>query len=182
MSTKKYHHDTEMLNDYSIYLNSATITPNQEMLYNKLEVKKIQSNEPKLYILQFNSPITKEQKQLVSQYGVEFGDYLPNFAFIIRTSSNVVQQLQWLSFIHRIVRYSAIFKLSKNLQDQSITTEKKVRLVTFAENQNNYTPKAQIIHRGKRSLTAKLKQNELLDYANDENIIMIEEVKEYNYE
>jgi len=168
------------VNDYSIYLGSGTISAHEVVEQSQLQAPKVFSNESRLYILQFSGPITEQQKQMVNQYGVEIGDYIPNFAFIVRTTPNVAQKLQSLSFIHRLIRYRAAMKISRNLNQKATTDETKVRMVTFAENQNSYLSKgSRIIHRGKRSLTAKLKQNELLVYANDENVILIEEVKDY---
>ncbi len=89
------------------------------------------------YVVQYTGPIQSSWKKYLSDLGAVFFDYIPQYAFIIKLDTAKVNDVEQLSCVRWIGKYSADLKLSRDVYD--ITPEKlqeqgdilKVRVVAF---------------------------------------------------
>ncbi len=92
----------------TLYLKTGQIdlretSPPQEMLHES-------SQSPNMYIVQFKDVITNESKQLLTQHGVEIGDYLPDFAYLVRMTDGQASQLSTSNLVYSVSRYQPTWK------------------------------------------------------------------------
>ena len=67
---------------------------------------------PRLYILQFNGPIKDEYKEAIKNLGIEIGDYIPDFAFVVKgTKAQMLKALSY-DFVAHIYEYRAKYRIS----------------------------------------------------------------------
>jgi serine protease AprX len=65
-----------------------------------------------VYIVQFTGPVMPEWKQAVGSAGGELGDYLPDYAFLVRLDEAAKSRLQALPFVRWLGPYQPAYKLA----------------------------------------------------------------------
>lgn len=73
--------------------------------------------ERALYLVQFTSPIRDDFKEALFRLGVEIGDYLPYYSFLVRMTPDQVPQVASLPHVGGVVLYEPGHKLDADLQD-----------------------------------------------------------------
>lgn len=71
------------------------------------------------YIVQFSGPVKKDWKSSLSDIGVVFYDYIPQYAFIIKVNSGLVSTIRNKIFVRYIGKYEPELKISGNAYDLS---------------------------------------------------------------
>ncbi len=77
---------------------------------------------PGYYLLQFTGPVREEWKELCRARGVEFLDYIPDFAFIVRMDGKNRGEVEALSPVRWVGDYQPAYRLPsrlKNLPEKS---------------------------------------------------------------
>lgn len=70
---------------------------------------------PGYYILQFDGPVREEWKEACRRAGVEFLDYIPEFAFIVRMKTLRKEQVGALPNVRWLGAYEPAYRLQKNI-------------------------------------------------------------------
>ena len=91
------------------------------------EVKQ-HGDEQGYYIMQFIGPVKHEWIQEVQLLNVELLDYLPSFAYIIRTRGSVAGQLPGLPYVQWVGPYHSDYKVSPDISDSRDAIAVKVLL------------------------------------------------------
>ena len=79
---------------------------------------------PGYYILQFDGPVREEWKEACRQAGVEFLDYIPDFAFIVRMDASKKKQAGALPNVRWLGDYEPAYRLQKNISAPQKTAKK----------------------------------------------------------
>ncbi|UZN22617.1 S8 family serine peptidase [bacterium 3DAC] len=66
----------------------------------------------RLYILQFTGPVKPEYKQAIKDLGIQIGDYIPDFAFVVKGTKAQMQKALQLSFVSNVYEYRAKYRIS----------------------------------------------------------------------
>ncbi len=74
---------------------------------------------PGYYILQFAGPVREEWKELCEARGVEFLDYVPDFAFIVRMDGKTLEEVTALSSVRWVGDYEPEYRLPARLKELS---------------------------------------------------------------
>ena len=82
------------------------------------------AGEKRLYIVQFNSPITTEIKKAIDESGIKVLDYIPDNAFIVWGTKAEIDSLNIPS-----LEYKGIFQPAFRIQPQLIALSKKNTLI-----------------------------------------------------
>lgn len=69
------------------------------------------------YLLQFSGPVREEWKDACRARGVEFFDYIPDFAFIVRMESAVRPEVEALSPVRWVGNYEPAYRLPESLKN-----------------------------------------------------------------
>ncbi len=67
------------------------------------------------YILQFDGPVREEWKESCRQAGIEFLDYIPDFAFIVRVNASRKKQAVEMPHVRWMGDYEPAYRLQKNI-------------------------------------------------------------------
>ncbi len=67
---------------------------------------------PRLYIVQFTGPVKQEYKDALSQLGIELGDYIPEFAFVVRGTKAQMEKVLSYDFVANVYEYRAKYRIS----------------------------------------------------------------------
>ncbi|TVX86784.1 S8 family serine peptidase [Paenibacillus agilis] len=93
----------------TVFLKSGQIDlkdyPAQESMFHETP-----SQSPKLYIVQFKDVITNESKQLLKQHGAEVGNYLPDFAYLVRITDQQAISLSTSNLVYSVSRFLPTWK------------------------------------------------------------------------
>ncbi|MFH1037702.1 MAG: S8 family serine peptidase [PVC group bacterium] len=73
---------------------------------------------PGYYILQFDGPVREEWKDSCRNLGVEFLDYIPDFAFIVRMTATVKEGVEDLSMVRWVGDYRPEYRLPEGLKNR----------------------------------------------------------------
>ena len=84
-----------------------------------------------LYIVQFTGPVQEAYKSALVRLGAEVGDYLPDYAFLIRMEPATRQKVEALGFVKGVAPYGPSFKLDQSLTRLSTGQQVPVRITTF---------------------------------------------------
>lgn len=80
-----------------------------------LKQKTCASSGPGYYILQFDGPVREEWKEVCRQAGVEFLDYIPDFAFIVRIDASRKKAAGELPNVRWLGEYEPAYRLRKDI-------------------------------------------------------------------
>jgi len=80
------------------------------------------------YIVQFQGPIEPSWKADLSLLGVEILDYIPDFAFIVRTTPETAQSVSGLAQVREITLYHPAYRLSRELMGERGPTKVIIQL------------------------------------------------------
>jgi len=125
-----------------IFLKAYTFTPATGQLPtipNDLRVDRIDPSSTGYFILQFRGPIQPNWKRQLEANGVEFLEYIPDFAFKVRMNAEQVETLAQAPEINWIGVFQPAYKLSPALQRQNgnsliwVRIERGVSLSTVAD-------------------------------------------------
>jgi uncharacterized repeat protein (TIGR01451 family) len=84
------------------------------------------------YIIQFTGPVKDEYKKQISDLGVIFYGYVPNYAFIVRMDDNKREKVESLSFVRWVGFYHPFYRISPNLlDDMEIDETSMVNVLIF---------------------------------------------------
>ncbi len=73
---------------------------------------------PGYYLLQFDGPVMEEWKEACRARGVEFLDYVPDFAFIVRMNGDVREKVEALSSVRWVGDYRPEYRLPEGLKNR----------------------------------------------------------------
>ncbi len=73
-----------------------------------------------LYIVQFTGPIMPEWRQKLIDLGVEIKGYVPDYAFLVKMTGNIKNQVQALSEVNAIIIYQPAYKLDRLLKKPEV--------------------------------------------------------------
>jgi len=79
---------------------------------------------PGYYILQFDGPVREEWKEACQAVGVEFLDYIPDFAFIVRMDASRKKQAGALPNVRWLGDYEPAYRLQKDIISSRKTAKK----------------------------------------------------------
>ena len=79
---------------------------------------------PGYYILQFDGPVREEWKELCRQTGIEFLDYIPDFAFIVRMDTSGKKNAGALPNVRWLGEYEPAYRLQKDIISSRKTAKK----------------------------------------------------------
>ncbi len=96
--------------------------------------KKLEVHDGKLYILEFNGPITEDQKKELKGLNVTLGDYIPDYSFVVEAEANSVDKVAKLEYIRGIKPYLAVYKIDPALFEKGLSTLAKANVQYFKEN------------------------------------------------
>lgn len=68
-----------------------------------------------LYVVQFDGPITEDNKAALTKLGVEVGDYIPDFAFIVDSKGVDVSKVEALEDVSSVKAYLPLYKMDPAL-------------------------------------------------------------------
>lgn len=71
--------------------------------------------EPGYYILQFKGPVQEEWKEVVSNVGGKFFDYIPDFAFIVKMDRRTKLLVEALNSVRWVGIYQPAYRISPDL-------------------------------------------------------------------
>ncbi|MCA1032141.1 S8 family serine peptidase [Bacillus timonensis] len=129
----------------------------------KKKLEKVHTDNT-LYVVQFDGPITDEDKQQLLKMGVEIGDYVPDFAFIVDAKNVSVSKIEGLAGITSVKPYLPLYKFDPQLFKRGASELVKVTMITLKGN------KKEVEARG---------LNELITYSYQNDIVFISEPAEY---
>lgn len=69
------------------------------------------------YLLQFTGPVHEEWKELCRSRGVEFLDYIPDFAFIVRMNQKTREKIESLPPVRWVGNYQPAYRLPSRLKN-----------------------------------------------------------------
>ena len=112
-----------------LHLNALHFDPLKMKSDNEyLKNKKISNNlSSEYYIIQFNKPITKMMKDILINQGIEIYDYIPEFAFIIKSKDIDLEFLRKKTFVRWIGKYRPEYKISKKVLHNFYINKKKYK-------------------------------------------------------
>lgn len=132
---------------YTIQLKTDSFDPIAEEMSTD-QNKEVLFEGETLYLVQFNGPIDEAWKMEISSFGVKFYDYIPNFTFITRMNSSMVNQTRALDYVRWVGEYQPQFRLSSELtaiqksdeeiQDIVVQTLPDADLTTITEQIQNW--------------------------------------------
>ena len=91
-----------------------------------LKQKTSPTSGPGYYIIQFDGPVRDEWKEACRQAGVEFLDYIPDFAFIVRMDASKKKQVGALPNVRWLGEYEPAYRLQENLCSPGKTSRNAV--------------------------------------------------------
>jgi len=74
-----------------------------------------------LYLVQFNGPVQENWKNEVAKTGAIIGDYVPDFAFLVKMDPATVAKVKNLDFVKSISDYKPVYKLNSALAEMLLT-------------------------------------------------------------
>lgn len=92
-----------------LYLRTGTVDLQNENEHYGLQHDE-ESTQRHLYVVQFNDVITDSSKQLLQQAGAELGDYLPDYAYLVRMNSQQAGILAANDQIYRVTLFQPEWK------------------------------------------------------------------------
>lgn len=110
--------------------------------------------ERQLFVVQFNDVITESSKQLLLQNGAEIGDYLPDFAYLVRMNPQQAGSLAAHELIYSVTPYQAEWKDGTILSSQHIQPDTYIISVfrgsesSVAELLQQQAAESAIVHEG----------------------------------
>ncbi|UHA76169.1 S8 family serine peptidase [Paenibacillus sp. 481] len=89
------------------------------------------SNKRSLYIVQFKDVITEKSKQVLTAAGAEVGDYVPDFAYLVRINGEQAQQIASSELVYGVTPYQADWKGFNSLSEyETLTTVPDTYIIT----------------------------------------------------
>ncbi|MAT43306.1 MAG: hypothetical protein CL609_13280 [Anaerolineaceae bacterium] len=113
-SSIQAYHDSNPDLSYTIQLKTNSFDPISEEMSTDQNKEVLLEGET-LYLVQFNGPIDEAWKMEISSFGVKFYDYIPNFTFITRMNSSMVNQTRALDYVRWVGEYQPQYRLSSEL-------------------------------------------------------------------
>ncbi|NOJ73846.1 S8 family serine peptidase [Paenibacillus alvei] len=92
-----------------LYLRTGTVNLQNENENYGLQLDE-ESTQRQLYVVQFNDVITDSSKQLLQQAGAELGDYLPDYAYLVRMNPQQAGTLAANDQIYRVTLFQPEWK------------------------------------------------------------------------
>ncbi len=77
-----------------------------------LVVNDYRAGQPGLYLVQWGGPIRDFEKRQLTRLGAEIGDYIPDFAFVVRMTPEAARRAQGLKFVRAVAIYQPGYKLA----------------------------------------------------------------------
>lgn len=134
-----------------------------------------------LFVVQFRGPVLEVQKQALRKLGAELGDYLPDYAFLVRMTPEQAARAARLDFVRGVARYTAAHKLDPALERAK--GDVAVRLIGFGGSSLRGTVSsleaigAGLQGLGSRAVVATVKADRLQELASSEEVVWVEPVK-----
>ena len=104
-----------------IRLGRIHFDPLREIPFREAFIPEIQAylkGEKGYYIVQFDGPIQNSWKNALIEAGVEIFDYIPDFAFIVRTNSENAQTVRTLPHVRWVGIYQPSYRISRRALDR----------------------------------------------------------------
>lgn len=102
-----------------IHLSTGSFDPLSEkgptILSQELIIPKYEENESGYYILQFKGPVLQQWKDEVMKAGVSFFDYIPQFAFLARMSSQSCKTVREMDAVRWVGIYQPGYRIAPDL-------------------------------------------------------------------
>ncbi|WP_320172879.1 S8 family serine peptidase [Maridesulfovibrio sp.] len=93
--------------------SASKVSPSTRLLFSSATIVE----EYDYYVVQFSGPVQSAWKESISDQGVVFYDYIPQYAFIIKLGTAKVSAVEDLSFVRWLGKYEADLKLSSDVYD-----------------------------------------------------------------
>lgn len=102
-----------------IRLQRATFDPlaGEPALPRHLRMKGYPDGVRGYYLVQFKEPVREEWKRELEKLGDKLFDYIPDFAFIVRTDEPTKAQIQKLPFVRWVGLYHPTYKLHQDFDE-----------------------------------------------------------------
>lgn len=117
-----------------------------------------------LYVVQFNGPITESERQALVDAGVEVGDYIPDYAFIINSSSSNLSKVKNIKNVESVEALLPLYKFDPQLFEHGASDVIKATIQTV---------------KGKKEKVTAKGITELLQYGYKNDVVFVS--KDYEY-
>jgi hypothetical protein len=117
---------TRPAQDMRVYLRAMVFDPAEPLaeIAPRLQMSASAKAATERRIIQFREPLTRAQRaMLTEQYGLKLTDYVPNYAYVERISSDMAPRLKELDLVRAIVAYQPVFKVSPEMGEMTLRTE-----------------------------------------------------------
>lgn len=102
-----------------IHLSIGSFDPLSEkspnIISQELIISKYEENERGYFILQFKGPVLQQWKDEVMKAGASFFDYIPQFAFLIRMSSQNCKTVREMDSVRWVGIYQPAYRIAPDL-------------------------------------------------------------------
>ncbi|WP_186786207.1 S8 family serine peptidase [Paenibacillus agilis] len=160
----------------TLYLKTGDVNlqdlPQQQSLS-----EQAQSNESALYVVQFKDVITQASKELLSKNGAVVGDYLPDFAYLVRINGKQAHQISTSDLVYSVTPFQADWKIGTFATPDSIPNEYVISTFPGSESRiasliNPTAPQDVRVYDG--SIEATLTDQQVYTLLQDKDITFIE--------
>lgn len=144
------------------------------------------NNPASLYLVQFNGPVKEGWKQAVTGAGALIGDYVPDFAFLVKMDGQTASKVKELPFVRSISEYKPVYKLHRTLADMllkgtgnSSLTGVEISLFNGANpasvaNEIRNTGLGTVTEKSRDGIVANLKLANLMKLADNPDVVFID--------
>ncbi|ETR68600.1 MAG: peptidase S8/S53 subtilisin kexin sedolisin, partial [Candidatus Magnetoglobus multicellularis str. Araruama] len=109
-----------------LHIHNRSFDPLQSpLLKTALSSASAATIKPRYFIVQFTSPITQKDRNMLEQMHIRVYDYIPDFAFIVRMSRDRCQMLNNTPRVRWVGPYTAPYKISQELLEHAATVSPK---------------------------------------------------------
>jgi serine protease AprX len=115
---------------HPVLLKNATLYMNQQDKSDRFSTVADASGRA-LYVVQFSGPVKEAYKTALVRQGVELGDYLPEYAYLVRMAPAKLNGVQKLGFVKGVKPFTASYKLDPALLKVKAGERAAVRIATF---------------------------------------------------
>ncbi len=116
-------------------LELKTGSVNTRAADNLLTAEGVQLDPAGRYVAQLDGPLTPEREALLVAAGIRLGDYLPNYAYIVRLTDAALAAARQLPFLTWVGAYDRSWKLDPTLGLRPNLTDFRANLATGGQTQ-----------------------------------------------
>lgn len=145
-----------------------------------------------LYLVQFSGPVEDRWKEEVLKTGAELGDYIPDFAFLVKMDTATASKVKELAFVSSVSDYKPVYKLHRSLGDMLLAgsqnnTQTDIKISLF----NGADPAAvaaliqkdspgAVMEKNRDSVFARLRPSDLMKLADNPDVVFVDRVSKFH--